>query len=140
MFASPPVRGPRMSSEQANFTPQPSDARGRAALSFAFKTARVRLRWLSIWPALIVGFIAGTVCAAAWVLLVRYTLFDIPAWPAALMYSFCVVASCVWSLRKPLTESRAARFLDSQLSLDERITTFLELRRSRKAPGHVKPA
>ncbi|MEO6456779.1 MAG: collagen-like protein, partial [Chloroflexia bacterium] len=35
-----------------------------------------------------------------------------------------------WSSFQPMTSSRAARFLDWQLSLDERVSTFLELRRS----------
>src|SRR5688500_3573302 len=129
-----------MSVERASPTVHASDAKGLAGLSFALNVARARLRWLSIWPAMLIGLVCGALCAAAWVGFVRFTLVDLPAWPAAVIYLLCIFASCAWTLGKPLTASRAARFLDTQLGLDERVGTLLELRRSRRGPGQSSPA
>lgn len=77
----------------------------------------VALRWLPV----AVSF------SVAWVILLRFTLIELPQWPA-------LVPLCAWAVLVTLTYSRtrvstalSARYLDHKLGLDERLATYVEL-------------
>ena len=69
------------------------------------------------------------VLAAAWVALVRFTLLDLPIWPAVLFPVAWLVALIVVGATMRVSLSEAARFLDHHLGLDERMATCLQLLR-----------
>jgi hypothetical protein len=67
--------------------------------------------------------------AAFWVALVRFTLIDLPVWPAVLFPVAWLVALAVAASTTRVSLSEAARFLDHHLELDERMATCLQLLR-----------
>jgi hypothetical protein len=68
--------------------------------------------------------------AAVWVIILRFTLLDLPAWPVLLFPAVWLVAMLVVSSSNQVTSGQCARYLDRTLGLDERVTTLLELARS----------
>ena len=120
-----------MPGEQAKPIASAVDHKERNALIYALRVAKRRMRWLGVWPILVRGVVAGVLCAAAWIALMRFTLAEVPGWPAVMFYLTFISLAVAWAFFQPMTSSRAARFLDWQLSLDERLSTYLELRRSR---------
>jgi hypothetical protein len=119
-----------MASEHQTVSPNFTDDRDRAALRFAIKKSRLTLRWLTVWPALARSLVSGAFAAAAWIALLRFTLINLPLWLAIALFLVVIAFSVGWSYTRPVPASRAARFLDSRLSLDERLSTLLELKRS----------
>ena len=67
--------------------------------------------------------------AALWVALVRFTLIDLPIWPAVLFPLAWVVALVVAGSTQRVSLSEAARYLDHHRELDERMATCLQLLR-----------
>ncbi len=67
--------------------------------------------------------------AASWVALVRFTLLDLPIWPAVLFPVAWLLALVVAASTLHVSLSEAARFLDHHLELDERMATCLQLLR-----------
>ncbi|MGA7732712.1 MAG: hypothetical protein WCD37_15755, partial [Chloroflexia bacterium] len=86
------------------------------------------------------GFAAATLWVAVllsclWVALVRFTLLDIPQWPAVLFPIAWLVLLLVVRRTRRIGIGEAARYLDRALSLDERVATSLELVRSTPVAG-----
>ncbi|MEO8284911.1 MAG: hypothetical protein ABI670_00545 [Chloroflexota bacterium] len=67
--------------------------------------------------------------AALWVALSRFTLLELPRWPVFLFVLLWLVMLLIVSRTHKVTTSQSARYLDRTLSLDERLTTLLELAR-----------
>lgn len=75
------------------------------------------------------------VLSAAWVALVRFTLLDLPSWPALLFPVAWLVALIAASSTLRVTLSESARFLDRHLGLDERVATCIQLLRNTPIRG-----
>ncbi len=69
------------------------------------------------------------VLSALWVGLVRFTLLDLPIWPAGLFPLAWLIALAVAGGTTRVSLSEAARFLDHHLGLDERMATCVQLLR-----------
>jgi hypothetical protein len=65
--------------------------------------------------------------ATAWVIFVRFTLLDLPQWPALLPFVVWALALTIVLARTRVTTGQAARYLDRALGLDERLATYVEL-------------
>ncbi len=93
----------------------------------ALKQARARLRrrWClqiaveTVWVPVLVS--------ALWVGLYRLTLLRLPAWPVLLPFVCWALALFFRARRHYVSDTRAARFLDSALGLDERVATLVEI-------------
>jgi hypothetical protein len=86
------------------------------------------------------GFAAATLWVAVllsclWVGLARFTLLDIPQWPALLFPIAWLVSLLIVRQTGRIGTGEAARYLDRALSLDERVATSLELVRSTPVAG-----
>ena len=64
-----------------------------------------------------------------WVALVRFTLLDLPVWPAILFPIAWVIALATAGGTMRISLSEAARYLDHHLELDERMATCVQLLR-----------
>jgi hypothetical protein len=69
------------------------------------------------------------VLSALWVAVVRFTLLDLPVWPAILFPLAWLAALAVASGTMRVSLSEAARFLDHHLGLDERMATCVQMLR-----------
>ena len=65
--------------------------------------------------------------ATAWVIFVRFTLLDLPQWPALIPFIVWALALIVVLARTRVTTGQAARYLDRALGLDERLAPYVEL-------------
>jgi len=65
--------------------------------------------------------------ATAWVIFVRFTLLDLPQWPALIPFIVWALALTIVLARTRVTTGQAARYLDRALGLDERLATYVEL-------------
>src|SRR5438132_10711476 len=99
----------------------------RAELDRALKLARKRLGRSRTLRTLLISFPLPVLAAAVWLALAKFTLLDLPWWPALFAPLLWLPALGVWLARRPITRSRCARYLDSALDLDERVITCLEL-------------
>src|SRR5439155_22358265 len=99
----------------------------RAELDGALKLARKRLSRGRTLRTLFITFPIPVLAAAVWLALARFTLLDLPWWPVLLAPVVWLLALAVWLVRRPITRSKCARYLDSALELDERVITCLEL-------------
>jgi hypothetical protein len=72
--------------------------------------------------------------SAAWVALVRFTLLDLPLWPALLFPLAWVAALIIAGATLRVSLSESARFLDRCLDLDERVATCVQM--LRQTPIH----
>ncbi len=80
----------------------------------------------------------ATLLSTLWVLLVRFTLIDLPKWPALLFPMSWLLALVVVRSTRRIGSGESARYLDRALGLDERVATSLELVRSTPVAGlHV---
>jgi hypothetical protein len=90
----------------------------------------LRLRSALLWLAAI--FPLALMSAATWIAFVRFTLVELPAWPAGVIFASWLVVWLVWVARYRPAQAQAARFLDRVLNLDERVSTWLEIERGRR--------
>lgn len=82
------------------------------------------------------------VSAALYVAVARFTLAELPRWPLLLAFVLLLLGVAVGSARRHPASAEAARYLDRNLDLDERISTCVELINSsnlvrRRPPGPV---
>jgi hypothetical protein len=103
------------------------DVQNRAAIAGILRRARNRLRRREAWRALVASFWVPVFAATAWVLLVRYTFFDVPRWPVLVFFSVWLIVFFVWVARLRITPRECAHYLDKALDLDERVTTLVEM-------------
>jgi hypothetical protein len=101
--------------------------RWQAAIEVALATARRHLRRQRALRGLAFSFSLPIFGFAAWVAATRFTLLDLPEWPAAVFPIFWFLAFAVWLLRGNITRAQCGRYLDARLGLDERVSTCLEL-------------
>ena len=73
--------------------------------------------------------------SCTWVALVRFTLLDIPQWPALLFPLAWLLSIFIVRRTRRIGVGESARYLDRALSLDERVATSLELVRSTPVAG-----
>jgi hypothetical protein len=74
-------------------------------------------------------FGAPLLLSALWIGLARFTMFDLPMWPALLFPVAWLLAVAIASSTHRVTLSESARFLDRHLGLDERVATCVQLLR-----------
>lgn len=65
---------------------------------------------------------------ALYAAVIRFTLLDIPVWPAALIFIFWATLATVLVASNRVTPFETARFLDKKLGLDERVSTYVQIR------------
>lgn len=73
--------------------------------------------------------------SALWVILVRYTLLDLPQWPALVFPLAWLGLMVVVRRTRHIGVGESARYLDRALKLDERVATSIELVRSSPVSG-----
>lgn len=100
----------------------------------AVARAAARLRWQRAWRGLWQGLLAG---AGVWLVgLGVYKALPLPevtlVW-TVLAGVLCVLGGGLWGFGRPIAPLAAARWLDAQLRLKERLSTALELAREGRA-------
>src|SRR6476619_6907800 len=84
----------------------------RAELDGALKLARKRLSRGRTVRTLFITSPLPVLAAAVWVALAKFTLLDLPWWPALLAPLVWLAALAIWLARRPITRSKCARYLD----------------------------
>lgn len=95
----------------------------------ALKAATWRIRLRGALRLMAGSFILPVVGAAAWLALARFTLLDLPYWPALMFFGIWIAFLPLLIGRQRVSTTQAARYLDRALDLDERCSTYVQLRR-----------
>src|SRR5438105_3722448 len=106
------------------------DGRAVAEIDRALRAARRRIARQQTLGVAASTLAAPIVAAALWIGVSRFTLLSLPQWPApAFLLGWFALLTAV-ALAHDISVGQCARYLDRTLSLDERLTTVLELARS----------
>ncbi|MDQ5825962.1 MAG: hypothetical protein M3441_17340 [Chloroflexota bacterium] len=100
---------------------------GSLTIEKALRAARQRILWRRAlrMSALSLPFLL--IALAAYVAVVRFTLANLPTWPALVVFVSWLLIVGLWTRSQPVTSAEAARFIDQSLGLDERVSTSVEL-------------
>jgi hypothetical protein len=102
----------------------------RVVLEHALNDARRHLRTRHLLRAALASLPAVVLACALWIVLIRYTFAEVPPWAGLLFVAAWVVGLVILRSRIDVPMGEAARYLDSALGLDERVSTSVELIRS----------
>ncbi len=100
-----------------------------AEIYAALNLAGACLRWRKALHLVGTTFAVPVLLAAGWVALVRFTLLELPALPALLVFGVWLAGCAIRMAFYRVTPGNCARYLDRALGLDERVSTWLELER-----------
>ena len=119
-------------SAQARFsqTTVSSDSRRASKMAPFYGPLRMAARRVRLERGLslaIASFPAAVFLSIAWVVLLRFTLLDLPQWPVLLPVAAWTVALLIAISRIRVSTAQSARYLDRKLTLDERLATYVEL-------------
>src|SRR5436190_1173326 len=104
-----------------------SNSTSQAAIEAALGIARRHLRRQRAFRALVATVALPTVGIALWIGVSRFSLLELPRWPALVIPIIWLVVLAVWWGRQPVSRADCARYLDTHLELEERLSTCLEL-------------
>ncbi len=97
------------------------------SIDAGLRAAGKRIRWRRTLEAVAFTMPLIVLLAAFYVVVARFTLADLPRWPLLLVLPMWLVGIVLWSARQHITRAEAARYLDRNLDLDERMSTCLEI-------------
>jgi hypothetical protein len=98
----------------------------------ALKAATWRIRLRGALRLMASSFILPVFAAAAWLALARFTLIEMPYWPALMFFGIWIAFLPLLIGRQRVSTMQAARYLDRALELDERCSTYVQMRRKRR--------